>query len=1841
MKYEISDLLKERYKYGLSILRIHKKANKGVILFLTLKLVIYDNIIIHILFSIISSMGLLILSNDFIPDYNKYYYLSNTFRFFTPFSITEKLNISHYSYIILCLLIIIICIIRLIYLINFIYKINHFRITDIYNIKMNKFIIILNHIVYILFSYIIEFLSYIYYIELLPTKFIIQKSQKINIKIHRLFFVINGIFILIYNINNYIFISLINKTAANDSYSVKFKFSHSKIYILIIIQNFSLVHPLQCYLRDKTIKFWCIIFNIIPFILLLWLYLISYKLYNYNNIFNSILSFIGEFSFTSIIIEFLLYIFSFNQENYKQLLYIVFIKIIISICIFFGLNKSYGKIMIRKIRKRLFYSNPYSLPFNNNLITSILYLRELIQQKKIKYLEQINEFLIVHKKQCINFNCGCKIISIKNNCIEGDKIYFLDESINKLNYYIESILIHYNFQNNFNLSLLLSEHFFLFKNNPIMSYSILQTLLHYNYNNLNKNEIVIIYELMNKYINYSLNEKIKKINFEKCNQNNSTINEINKEIEIRIYIDLLIKMKKIIKYMIYYSQKFIKIITHKDNYENSMIGKINEINNEISFLFSPYLNQKIISKIILFFSREIILTQSIEKYLYGLKDYNKILTYEFLYKIFLFADLFWNGKIPLKLINIFYSFTLNRNLYTIKINPQIFEILESKYNENFFLIDKKYYLLFKYTQELKIIYISESFIQKLNFNKDDLINKEIDRMLLNELIIPHENSIKQYFILHQNNILKNKLKFIFDNKKYMIKTKMNSTLQIGINKNILIISIFDINEKNNKINFYIDKDLKIISVNKNFKDNIFLSLPLIQEFQIELKDIFGIDLNYLHKKYKKEIKKIKNIREFKTLDTKEYILKNLFKQKNQNYHYHINNKFVINDDNEENFKEIDEKEKINQQNKNNKNLKFFQNIFNNKYYNLFSFHSISFKIEKERFLSNLRKIIFEKINLYEEDKLENKNIYKDYIQLTNNYNELLYNQDLYFIIHIELRLLYDTSFFFCKVKKYILLNISEINNKYQYDSSELKKLISDDNNELNSNNNNTKIKNNEIKENDKKRNTTMIFNSDHYPNDINFFAINNSKFFREKINKKKIKRYKLSSLLLLSILILLVTYIIILNHQINIAHRNDIIFDTLYYNYYQRTQFIHLNSVLLSIFYEILNISNHNAIDDQKEALNFIGNNIKKSHQLFKSYYMHFKIELNENFSKLYEPLLSNKITINWENKVFYNDYDTELALISFRIFDSINHEFNNEDIIDCENLLLGKYLKIEQKLTPVYGNFIKLVYYLYMNYNHILSNFFLNLEDSFDISLNNFSKKITFVYLFLEIIGILSFLIFFFINIFFLVNSNKYIFQNILYLLIDFTQSKDYSFDNKQYNKLAKKKIGSFILLLNEFSPKHLEFFKYNDEENNNILNLKSLFKEETHEDIIIDNKIGKKIKNNNQDIKKNKNSNKKILFKFNSVHQMGNESNAINDINKKKKSNDDIHILNKKELKNLSNSNIDDINISKNNSTNLILNSSINNNNNLINNINNNNNNDFKIFNQDNNIKVTIDKILIITKINMLFSIKILIIILFILTLIFIFYYIFKLIISLLFITNFQNIINDFKILTSQYNNINNYWNDIKTLFILPNFKPGTDLNNSEDYFFNLNNKVLKVYKYRIRKYKRISLLYDKIISSSAKLNMSNVDFCLGRKRCMEIKNSSKFLFSNGIDSTVSLYAKEISNYYKLCLLLKNNIIKKEDIINNYISDTYKVLTSNINHILIYLEEIYFDCFLKDEKDIINNFYLIIKILNIIEICYNVILNLFSIFFIYNFVSRIISTVEVSSTRLNNSILRLKSQN
>ena len=88
---------------------------------------------------------------------------------------------------------------------------------------------------------------------------------------------------------------------------------------------------------------------------------------------------------------------------------------------------------------------------------------------------------------------------------------------------------------------------------------------------------------------------------------------------------------------------------------------------------------------------------------------------------------------------------------------------------------------------------------------------------------------------------------------------MNSSFQIGINKNILILCQSQIDEDNKSIIFLVNKNMEIISINQNFENRFNLSLPLIEEFKFEIKDLFDVSKDVITKKFNRELIKLKYI----------------------------------------------------------------------------------------------------------------------------------------------------------------------------------------------------------------------------------------------------------------------------------------------------------------------------------------------------------------------------------------------------------------------------------------------------------------------------------------------------------------------------------------------------------------------------------------------------------------------------------------------------------------------------------------------------------------------------------------------------------------------------------------------------------------------------------------------------------------------------------------------------------------------------------------------------------------------------------------------------------------------
>ena len=1861
MKYEISDVINDKYIYGLTILRVHKKINKSVIYRMILKIPICNYFIFFLLSLIFNSMGIIILSCDYNNDYSdNNIYLSKYIRIITPLYVLKKININNLSYIIICSILIFICILRSLYLLLLFNKIKNLHLTEVYNIKVNFIINILNHLVYIFFSYIVEFFSYIFYIEFFPNNFIIKKDKSLNIYINRIFLILNFLFIIIYNYYNFLFIELVNTPNADKIYPLQMRMPKIKYYLLILLQNFSLLQPLPLLLNNKQIQLWNLIISIIIIILIIVLYIICLKLYNYDNILNNIISFIGEFCFISLISEIILFAFSIKYKDIKSLIFCSLIKIIITICLYYCLGIIYDKIMSREIKKEIFLKDSNNLYYDKSIVNYILYLKEIINNNN-RILVNIIKYLNDHQEFCVNKFCGCKIIKLSsNNSLDINKS--LKDSKQQINHFIETILIKFDFNYNFDFAYLLSEHFFFVKKNPIMAYSVLQTLLHNNYKILSIKQLIFIYGTLNKYINYSLNVKLKKRNLQKINYNINNLSEENKENELKQYFNFLLTIKKITKLMKNYSFSFNEIMKYKQNYENSVMIDLGKSEGEIESIYSTLFTQSFISEIINLLEIETKQTTDLKKSFCNLEEYSKILNYEFLFKSFLFVDFFWNATIPNEIKDILYGFTLNRNLYSNKLHNEIYEILERKYNESFINKNNKYYLMLKYTKGIIISYLSETLMRKLHYTKGDIDNQDMSVLLINELIIPHNNSVNQYFMIKQNYIFKDKKIHIFNNLKYMIDIIIDSTFQIGLNKNILIVSVIQLPEKNHEIKFLTNQNFKIISINEAFYKNFNLSLALIEEFKIEIKDLFNVSKNNINKKYKKELEKLTEIKQYIQLDPKEYVLNNIFKQKKSKNNYRFNENIILNNKkDDENRNEDDEKKPL-KQNVSNKFLELVHNIYNNQNADKFKAKLINFIINKEIIINKMAKLM-EKISLYEQGKLENKNIYKDFLKFNQNYNYTYLRNNVYFNLSIKLKLVYNTPFFLCHIEQYennILLkdNFNFWDKKKFSSAKEEKDII------------NLIIKKSKKNVDEEKYQNPTFENKEKKMQNLPL-KTNNFKTEKKKIKSNKMSKTLLGIILVSLIFILLIVYIIILIYQMNLISQADIIFKTLFYTYYQKAQLLYINSVIITIQFSLVNLTDSNSLKENKEILLFFGNNLEQGFHQFYKYYMDYKLGVGENVEDLYKRRKMNKITINWVNTVIYNDYIKEMQLVLYRAFDIANtEEFSQGDIDDCEFFLLGKFKNnTNNKYKEIHGNLVKLLYYFLSNYDIVWDKFYNELTLSFEISFNHFSKKTILTYLFLEVLGILIYIIFFIINFRFLYKSNKYIFHNILCLFLDFTQNNEYNFNNRIDNILINKIIANYISLLNEFSPKKLETLQ------NDILNM--------DESILYNNLIDKSLISEIKEIEnkssislskgevsptkiRKKNSISKTLEKKKIKEKKALEGmnlsskNMIINKEKKKAEVSNIHKLNftnisQNTLQNQTNDKLvskpDNSNVSENtqNISNSIINlkeiNSVINYDSLLHSTKR-NDNSIKKRKEDENDKVginseynlTIDKILLFTKVILFRVIKLIMIIFVIFSFIFIVYYIIKIILGFLDIIKIEKMYNDFKVLCSFYNEVIHYWNNMKTLFILPNSEVATDLNNVENYFNKKNGDVLNILSTRITSYKRISKLYSYIFNSNSLNDLLEANFCGEQKKCYELINSTQNILLNGLNAAISLYGKEIDNFYRDYLKVKDIIETKEDIKKYFIKDTFTILGSNINHIISHIEEKFFRDFSKDEEEIKNDFYKEIKILNLIALFYCIALNIFSLLFVFNYVNKIISLVEASSMRIVEAICHLK---
>ena len=154
--------------------------------------------------------------------------------------------------------------------------------------------------------------------------------------------------------------------------------------------------------------------------------------------------------------------------------------------------------------------------------------------------------ILIHQEKCTNIACKCKFMQIFPYGKKYSKNY-INNFLEGINMLLESIFVELDYQKNDKLTLLLAEHYCNFKDNPILSYSMIQTILYFYTKVLNINQLFILLTAFTKYI-AKCNDKYKIIQENKNIEEETFINKqqimFKKIFENHKY---LVKIKNIIK----------------------------------------------------------------------------------------------------------------------------------------------------------------------------------------------------------------------------------------------------------------------------------------------------------------------------------------------------------------------------------------------------------------------------------------------------------------------------------------------------------------------------------------------------------------------------------------------------------------------------------------------------------------------------------------------------------------------------------------------------------------------------------------------------------------------------------------------------------------------------------------------------------------------------------------------------------------------------------------------------------------------------------------------------------------------------------------------------------------------------------------------------------------------------------------------------------------------------------------------------------------------------------------------------------------------------------------------
>ena len=914
-----------------------------------------------------------------------------------------------------------------------------------------------------------------------------------------------------------------------------------------------------------------------------------------------------------------------------------------------------------------------------NYINSFYILHHKIL--KIKEEQKINsaflliQFLNKHINKCQKSICNCKLFAVFLN--NGKKVKLTIEEINKfipelliiLNYLFECAFIDYDYYNNYNMCILLAEHYCHCKNNPIMSFSLINTFILRHRNKLSKFEIVNLYELSQKYIYYLNCANIINIEKEILSDNKELLIKTQKDEEFKgYYINLktIYKAKGYISDYIYNEMRILKYkyifedslsFTYDENYENIISVKINFFENISKIndddLYGKYRNKIInynksnLYNIIKLIKSDQIFYQKIINTI-NLLDVNRGIPIDMIFKYILFFDIFEGGKMPNIFKDKFFKlFDKDSNLYNNYITKNEYDILKKRYNEKNNKKDSEMYVIIELKRELVIKYFSEYGALKLGFEQKDIISQKLDKLMPVEFCKSHQNLIKHLIINRQTSLNFSKQIFFFDKTctiLYPVNLEVLFIYSLSKSLLFLIVSKFILEKQ---YIFLLNNNFELLANSKNFENEYYLNQNILQAFNISLINLLKIKPELFNKKFKKELNYIHHQKIIRQIKTDEYFVPQLYvppggstiSMVNQNFFNISKNNIISKISNEEdqeghlNINEIhiqDDEEKKRLIVKN--NIKASLSELLNKSEKIV-FHKIfNCLINKGDFIENIAK---ELSKIPENDLLlENDKIKSDLIMSSKQLiSKLLAGGEIFnecMKIKIRFSFYYDKQYYFIYVEdeKKLYSNSLHFMNTNNLEEKSSSKLINYKNKIPYNKNYNKSLSRNKIKSVEKtsrqyimeKKNELNQFIS----RQINFKLKKNDEILNKINNKRKnINRDSFIKIIkwILTFVIgfILVIYIIIIFFQRYLLIISRSMLFAYFYNAHIKVIILYAHSRTIQIFYDYYNLTDNKILTEQEyqNIINGEADTIKENYHAFKNLYFEYNLKLGKDFHLL------------------------------------------------------------------------------------------------------------------------------------------------------------------------------------------------------------------------------------------------------------------------------------------------------------------------------------------------------------------------------------------------------------------------------------------------------------------------------------------------------------------------------------------------------------------------------------------------------------------------------------------------